>query len=165
MWWSDRRGVLALAAGGALSACGFRPMLAEGEGGEALRGTVVVAEARDPETYAYRERLRRRLGDPSANAAWRLEYQLRFEEDGVAIEPDSDITRFQVAAVARWRLRPLAGDAEPIEGQVRAAGAYDAASEPFATLSARRAEREEMATELAERTASRIFALIAAESS
>lgn len=170
MSWSDgparrrpsRRFLLAGLAGGALSACGFRPMLAEGGVADGLQGAVVLAEAVDPESFAYRERLRRRFGDAGAGARYRLDYRLILEEQGVAIAPDSDVTRFQIAASAEWRLTPLTGDRKPVEGRVRAAGAYDAASEPFATLSAQRSEREQLATELAERTATRVVVALSA---
>lgn len=154
----DRRAALALLGVGALFGCGFRPLHGAGGGAAGLRGAVILAEATDPETYAFRERLRRRFGDAGAGAAYRLDYELRMEETGVAITGASDITRHQVAGVARWRLSPLEAGAAPLEGQVRAAGAYDAGSAPFATLSAQRSERRQMATELAERTATRIFA-------
>ncbi|MEM7524897.1 MAG: LPS assembly lipoprotein LptE [Pseudomonadota bacterium] len=155
---SRRRAIAALLGGAALSACGFKPLHRKGGGAAALSGAVRLQEAFDPETYAYRERLRRRFGNAASDAPYSLTYELVMEETGVAITQASDVTRFQIAAEARYRLITLADGVVVAEGAVRSAGAYDATAEPFASLSAQRAEREEIAADLAERTVSRLLA-------
>lgn len=152
----DRRAVLAL--GGAVllaGGCGFRPLY--GEAGD-VYGKIALQEANDPDSYAFRERLRRRVGDAGEGAELGLSYRIVMEEDGVAVTPDSDVTRYQIAATATWRLTRLS-TGEPVQsGEVTTRGAYDATSAPYATRAAQRAEREELSTELAELVAVRVLA-------
>jgi hypothetical protein len=158
MLWSDRRiflgGILA-----ALSSCGFRPLYGESNAGaDALVGNIELQEATDPESFAYRERLRRRVGDAGTGATYHLQWLLRYEETGVAITRTSDVTRLQVTATAQYRLISLA-DGKPLqEGDVKTVGAYDATAEAYATRAAQRDERQQLAEELAELTVTRILA-------
>lgn len=153
---SDRRSVLIGLAGLSLSACGFRPLYGEGSG--SLVGRVSVQEAHDPESYAFRERMRRRIGHTADGAALGLGYLIEMEETPVAINPASDVTRYQVVARAEWRLIDLASGALVSEGSVKTNGAYDATAGTFATRSAQKGERERLATELAELVATRLLA-------
>lgn len=151
-----RRGALA-AIGLALAGCGFKPLYATGGGGD-LVGEVALQDASDPETYAFRERMRRRLGDGGAGATYGLSYEVTLEEQPVAINPAADVTRYRVKAQAEWRLVRLADGFVVSEGDVRTIGAYDATAGVFATRAAQREEREEVATELAELVSARILA-------
>lgn len=154
---SDRRTVLAGLVGlAALSACGFRPLYGEGSGD--LVGKVSLQEAHDPESYAFRERMRRRVGHAADGATLGLGYRIAMEETPVAINPASDVTRYQVAAQAEWRLVDLANGSAVSEGVVKTNGAYDATAGAFATRSSQKSERERLATELAELVATRLLA-------
>ena len=114
-------------------------------------------EASTPETFAFRERMRRRIGHQNDGARYSLAFDLRFEERGVAVTPASDITRYQVTGFSKYRLLDeQSGDV--VEGEIIARGAYDSTAAAFATLAAQRDERERIAIELAERTATRLFA-------
>lgn len=159
MWCSDRRGVLVLLAGG-LAGCGFRPLYGEGGGADRMLGSVALQEAASPEDFAYRERMRRRLGpgEESGPAEWRLSWTLRFDETGVAITREADVTRYRLIASAKYMLERVDGSAAPVIGEVRAIGAYDATTSTYATLSAERAELRDLAVELAELTATRLLA-------
>lgn len=159
MWCSDRRGALVLLAG-VLAGCGFRPLYGEGGGAGRMLGAVALQEAASPEDFAYRERLRRRLGsDEGAGAPeWRLSWSLRFDETGIAITREADVTRYRLIASAKYTLERLDGSTPPVLGEVRAIGAYDATSSTYSTLSAERAELGDLAVELAELTATRLLA-------
>lgn len=153
----ERRTVL-IGLTGLVAGCGFRPVYGENGGADALVGAVQLQEAVDPESFAFRERMRRRIGHAEDGAAFRLVYQLEIEEDPVAINQAADVTRYQVTAIANWRLVRLNDGTLESEGTVKTNGAYDATAAPFATRSAQRSEREQLATELAELTATRLLA-------
>lgn len=160
MWSSDRRSLVFLLCGGALAGCGFKPVHRESGPATGLQGKVLLQEATSPEEFSYRERLRRRLGDANeGEARWRLSWSLSFEEDGVAITRADDITRFRVTGAAQWSLVLMGTEsAAKTDGTVRVTGGYDATASSYAVLAAARDERKRMAIEMAELTATRIFA-------
>lgn len=161
MLLSDRRNFLIFAASG-LAGCGFKPLYSQDGDKNALLGGVALQEAVTPEDYAFRERLRRRFDQQGAgNSAdrWQLSWRLIFEEKGVAITRDDEITRHQLSASVEYQLVPLSKDAQdPIKGITRTSGGYDATAEAYATYIARRREYEQLAVELAELTATRLLA-------
>lgn len=151
-----RRSLL-LALGGLTAACGFRPLYEKGGGGD-LVGRVSLQEATDAESYAFRERLRRRIGDGGDGAPYGLAFRLDLEEQSVAINPAADVTRYRVKAQAEWKLVRLADGDVIGEGTVKTVGAYDATAGVYATRAAQKAEREEIAAELAELVSARVLA-------
>lgn len=161
MLLSDRRNFLILAASG-LAGCGFKPLYSQNGDKNALLGGVTLQEAVTPEDYAFRERLRRRFDQQGAGNSpdkWQLSWRLVFEEKGVAITRDDEITRHQISASAEYIMNPLAESAQPpVKGITRASGGYDATAEAYATYAARKREYEQLAVELAELTATRLLA-------
>lgn len=153
----DRRWVLG--AGMALAGCGFQPVHKSGGAGDALRGRITLAEARSPVDFAFRERLRRRLGEAGGAADWRLVYDVQVSERGAAIEQDLDITRFNITGVAKFALVSLSSKPSFDEETVVATASFDAVGQAFATRSARQAAQERLARELAERVSARLYAL------
>ncbi len=156
MSWSElprpsRRAALLLLLGAA-AGCGFRPLHETGGAG----GGISIREAVTPEDYAFRERLRRRLG-LSEGFGGRVDFTLYYVEDGVAITPEANITRYRVTATANYRFEPSAGGAA-IEGKTRSVGGYDAAGDAFPARAAMRDERKRLAEDLAERVAVRLLA-------
>ena len=144
---------------GLSAACGFRPVYGDGGGGD-LVGAVRLQEAVDPESFAFRERMRRRIGHADDGGAFALSYQLELTEEPVAINPASDVTRYRVTAKAKWRLVRQSDGTLAGEGEVKTTGAYDATAAPYATRTARQSERRQLATELAELTATRLLAMM-----
>lgn len=151
-----RRSVVLALGGLAMAGCGFRPLYEKGGGGD-LVGRVKLQEASDRESYAFRERMRRRIGDGGDGAEFGLGYRIVIEEQAVAINPAADVTRYRLKARAEWRLVRLADGTAAGEGEVSTVGAYDATAGVYATRAAQRKEREEIATELAELVAARIL--------
>lgn len=153
----NRRWVLGAIA--ALAGCGFQPVHRTGGPGEELRGRIALAEARSPIDFAFRERLRRKVGDAGGAADWRLVYDVRVSERGAAIEQDLDVTRFNITGVATFSLISLSTEASFGEETVVSTASFDALGEAFATRSARKAAEERLARELAERVSARLYAL------
>lgn len=148
-----------IASAGLIAGCGFKPV--HGERAASLSGAIALQEAVDPESYAFRERMRRRVGHAENGPIYGLSYRLDMEEEATAINTASDVTRYQVEATADWRLVRLADGSVVSEGSVRTNGGYDATAAPFATRSAQKAEREELAQELAELVSTRLLAFTA----
>ncbi len=147
-----RRAALALLLG-VLAGCGFRPVHGQNEGPTPF-GPVALREADGPEDFAFRERMRRRVGHEPEGA--RLDFVLRFDPQGVAVTRQADITRYRLRGEADFRLTDPAG-AVLAEGSVAATGGYDAGAGSFAVRAAERRERVRLSEELAELVAVRLL--------
>jgi LPS-assembly lipoprotein len=152
-----RRGALALLllAGG----CGFRPLYAPDERGGALWGQVRLEGVEGREGYHFRQALRRRLGEPAADADYTLTVSLSFDERGIAITPTDDITRIDVLGEARYALTPAGAEAPAMQGVARSVSAYNTLANPYAT----RVAADDAVRRVAEDLATRVFLRIAAE--
>jgi LPS-assembly lipoprotein len=154
----DRRSVIA-ALGAALlaSGCGFRPLY--GEAGGALRGQVAVEATEGRLGYHYRQQLRRRFGDPERDASYVLATTLAFQQEGFAITPEDDVTRYDVRGAATWTLRRRSDGVELARGEAASTSAYSTTATPYATDVAERDAERRVAADLADR----VFAQVAAQ--
>lgn len=151
--------VRALAAALLLAACGFEPLYAPSGPAAALSGQVDIGVIQGSPGFSMRERLVERLGQAEA-VRWRLEVDLAFEKQGVAITQKDVTSRFDVTGIAAWTLTPLGRDAVALAGEERATTGYSAptsdTSSAYAILSAQRDAEERLATLLADRIARRV---------
>lgn len=164
MWSPDRRRFLLLGAGAmALAGCGFRPALRQedGAGIARLRDATRLDTPRGRLGFALRAALEERLGRPGPDADWRLTADLRMTESGLAVTPDSSITRYVVRGRSRWRLEGSAG-ATAMEGEVDSMTAYSATGSLFATRAARRDAEARLARDLGRRVTTALLAEFAA---
>lgn len=160
----SRRRALLAAAAATLAGCGFRPVYGDGpDGAPALRGAVIVEPAPGRLGFAFNNRLRRRFGPPGPDAAMTVSATLAFQETGLAISRDDDITRFDIAGRAAFVVTRRVDGAELDAGAVEAVSAYSTTASPFATRAAQRDAQRRVAEELAERVFLRIAALAARE--
>ncbi len=148
----DRRRFLTLALVGVVAACGFRPVYRKGSQGIELKGDIQLPEARNPITFTYRERLRRRFGDAGESATFLLESETEISESELAITQASDVTRYRLTGTTTWRLIKIEDGSVVLSDQVSAFTGYDATSSAYSVRSARKAADERLATELAELT-------------
>lgn len=158
--WSERRRLLALAGAGlGLAACGFEPLYDPAGPAAALAGRIEVDVIPGSAGYAMRERLIERLG-PAEAPTHRLAVDLRLTQVGVAITERDVTTRFDVAAVAEWRLYDRAVSGAVMAETERAVTGYSAPSSAtaseFAILSARQDAENRLTTLLADRIAQRV---------
>jgi len=143
-----------------VSACGFKPVYRKGAASTDLRGLVLLPEAVDPISFAYRERLRRRFGDAGEQAVYLLENATKIEESGIAITQASDVTRYRVLGETEWRLVNRETSEVLIADTASAFTGFDATSSAFSVREARKAAEERLAIELAELTISAISAYL-----
>ncbi|MEM1343844.1 MAG: hypothetical protein AAGI34_04590 [Pseudomonadota bacterium] len=139
-----------------LAGC-FRPMLAENAEASRLRGLIALPAANTRTRYYLGESLAARLGRP-ARAELRLEVDLALSEQGLAITPDSAITRRTVIAIAPWRLVRAGLDAPVLAAAERAEAGYNETADLFATRAAKRDVEARLAREIGERIARSILA-------
>jgi LPS-assembly lipoprotein len=156
MWSPDRRAAMAALAALAAGGCGLRPLYGEGGGGVLHRNTVVRA-GDGRQAYAFREAMRRRTGDPAADAAFDLAVEVRLEADDLAISEQDDITRIDVRGLASYVLSERATGAEIERGVVRSASGYNTLASPYAT----RAARLDAERRVVEDLAARVFLTLA----
>jgi len=163
MWWSDRRGALAVLAGGAaaLGGCGFTPTAAPGRPGGALDGAVTVAPPDDRDSFDFVSRLENRLGRPDA-PRFRLSYSLETSQRALGITPEQAVTRFSIVGRARYRLTEIASGREIDAGEVGSFTSYSGASSTLSTATARADARERLMVILADRIVTRLQGQLAA---
>ncbi len=156
---SDRRSFLALGLGSLASACGFEPMQVQESKARSASGRIFLPEAKDPDSFAFRERMHRRIGDGSQGAEYRLDSRIAMDETGIAITQASDVTRYRLSGQAEWSLVEIATGNVVLSDTVAAFTGYDATASAYAAKSAEKAARSRLAVELAELTAARLTAL------
>lgn len=139
-----------------VAACGFQPLYGERAGGvrtDAELARIQVVPVEDGRTgHDVYSALIDRLspsGEP-ANPDYQLRVSLREEREGVAIERDASITRYNYLLQARYRLVDMRSGNVVHEGQSRSIASYNVVDSQFSTLVAQRDAQERAATELSE---------------
>ena len=144
-----------LAAALALSACGFRPLYAVGttpEGVSTYFTQVFVEPIPGRQGVHLRNQLMDGLtpeGTPSA-AAYRLSIKLEDVKEGLAIQENTQITRYNYSLIAKYELRDSVSGEVLDHGTTRAIAAYNVVDSQFATQSAERDAQERAAREVGE---------------
>ena len=145
-----------IVAAGVLSACGFSPLYGEREGGartDAELAQIQVIAIEDGRTgYDLYNALIDRLspyGEPQ-DPDYQLRLRLREQRDGVAIERDASITRYNYRLTASYQLIDIRSGNTVHEGQSRSIASYNVVDSQFATLTAQRDAEERAAIELSE---------------
>ena len=144
------------AAALALASCGFQPLYARnaaGTGpGDALAAIYVEPM---PERVGYQ--LRNDLLDSfnatgnGNGAMYRLKVLLREHTEGVTLERNATISRYNYTLTAQYDLFPAGGTTPATSGVVTALAAFNVASSPYATVVAERDATDRAAKDIAER--------------
>jgi LPS-assembly lipoprotein len=156
MWSFKRRQVLALPL--ALAACGFEPVYGPGSAASTLENRLLTSEPRTRDAYLLNQRIEERFGR-ATDPAYRLSVILDVTEDGLAINTDGDIERYNVIGKAKFRLQDMATDAEIISGEASNFTGYSATGSTVTTLAAQRDARKRLMTILADQITIRLQAL------
>ncbi len=139
----------------ALSACGFRPLYATGttpDGMETYFSQVFVEPIPGRQGVHLRNQMMDALtpeGTPGS-AAYKLSIKLEDVKEGLAIQSNTQITRYNYRLTAHYELRDTVSGEVLDKGLARAIAAYNVADSQFATQSAERDAQERAAREVGE---------------
>jgi LPS-assembly lipoprotein len=153
----SRRSGAALAAL-LLCGCGFQPLYATGSSAGVGAGTSLANIYVEPIPERVGYELRNELldlfgasGQPQG-ATYRLKLLITQERtEGVALERNATITRYNYRLTAHYELFPASGTTPAKVGDVNALTAYNVASSPYATVIAQRDASDRAARDIAER--------------
>ena len=134
---------------GLLSACGFQSVHSPGAAGSSLQGRVQVIEPVDRNAFLMVQRLEERLGR-AADPNYILSFDIAVEEQGLAVDPEGDVLRFNLVGVANYALRNRGTGQIALSGQVDNFTGYSATGTTVASLAAERDARGRLMTILAD---------------
>ncbi len=128
-----------------LSACGFRPLYGhtpEGTGLGDRLASVELGEIEGPNDREFGSALGSQMY-PSGRPAdvptrYTLQVRLRAHREGLAIQPDASITRYDYKLTGRYRLTDMTTGKIVHQGIATARTAWNVVDSQFATLTARR---------------------------
>ena len=141
-----------------LAGCGFHPLYGSSAAGPGIAGAlsqVYVEPIPDRVGYQLRNNLLdlfNGTGSP-ADAAYRLRLTLNEEEQAVALQQNTNITRYNYTLKAHYELFPKGSTQAAKTGDVTTLTAYNVAAAPYvyATVTAERDAKDRAANDLAER--------------
>ncbi len=155
MWLSDRRSfILSLAA---LSGCGFTPVYGPRGQATALRGQIRAREPENANEFLLVRHIEERFGRPES-MRYLLEYSLETREQGLAITPAQETTRFQVLGRATFALRDTASGQVVARGAVSGFTGYSATGTTISTKTAREDAYRRLMVILADKITARLLA-------
>jgi LPS-assembly lipoprotein len=151
--------ILLLAAALALSACGLRPMYADGGSG-AVAGslrTIQVQAIPGRAGWLMHKALVQRLGEnEGADSRYRLEVELDDNITGFGIRGDSAATRERRTLRARYRLVDLATGAVVLDATAGSDAGIDVVSSQYATVAAEQTALERLSEVVADQMVGRL---------
>jgi LPS-assembly lipoprotein len=140
-----------------LASCGFTPVYGPNGAGTALQNQITVNEPQDRDDYWFTQRFEERMGR-SANAKYALVYNISTVEQGIAVNQEGNIERYDVLGRATYELRDAATDAVVSSGDVESFTGYSATGTSVASLAAERDARERLMIILADLVVTRLQA-------
>jgi len=158
MSWFDRRTLVlsVLALGG----CGFRPLYGGGTTGGPgqMLGKVRIETGRGELPFRLREALIENLRPSTAAAPLVLTVEADVTRDGLLIEDDDQITRYNLTLDVDYTLRRAGAPAPLHTGEARSIAAYNATASQYATLVSEREVQARAAEDVAEKITRRLAA-------
>jgi LPS-assembly lipoprotein len=150
--------ICAAIAPAVLSACGFHPLYGSTMAGPGVADTLSVVYV-EPIADRVGYQLRNDLLDlfnatgRAEDAAYRLKLSLNEEEQAVALQTNTNITRYNYTLRAHYELIPKGSTEAATKGELTTLTAYNVAAAPYlyATVTAERDAKERAASDLAER--------------
>ena len=151
--------ILLLAATLALSACGLRPMYADGGSGPVAGSLRAIQVQAIPGRAGWlvRKELVQRLGEnEGTDAAYRLEVELDDNITGFGIRGDSAATRERRTLRARYRLVDLSTGAVVLDATAGSDAGIDVVSSQYATVAAEQTALERLSGVVADQMVGRL---------
>ena len=152
------RGLIVLAAL-ALSACGLRPLYADGASGTVatVLRSVKVTPIDGQVGWLVRNKLVERLANQQDGAAtYRLEVELDDDITGFGIRGDRAVTRERRTLRARYRLVEIATGTTVLDATAGSDAGIDVVSSEFATVAAEQTAAERLTEVVAEQIVARL---------
>lgn len=137
----------------ALAACGFEPVYGTGGSAEGLRGSILVDEPTDQNSFNLVAQLEQRMGRAQA-PTYGMSLEISVEEEGLAISDTNNIERYNVLGRVNYVVRDLASNEQVHRGSVNTFTAYSASAQPVATLAAERDANARLMIALADKITS-----------
>lgn len=153
------RGLLALMAAGALSACGLQPMYAGGSNASVAQGLAAIDVPAIPGRggWLVRNALNDRFGAAgNAAPAYRLDVRLDDSLEALGVLNDDTISRERRILRARYQLVDLATGEILLDATAGADAGIDVVSSEYATIAAEQTALENLAEEVADRMTTRV---------
>ncbi len=151
--------ILLLGAALALSACGLRPMYADGGSGAVAGSLRTIQVQAIPGRAGWRmhKALVQRLGEnEGADSRYRLEVELDDNITGFGIRGDSAATRERRTLRARYRLVELATGAVVLDATAGSDAGIDVVSSQYATVAAEQTALERLSDVVADQMVGRL---------
>ncbi len=151
--------ILLLGAALALSACGLRPMYADGGSGAGAGSLRTIQVQAIPGRAGWRmhKALVQRLGEnEGADSRYRLEVELDDNITGFGIRGDSAATRERRTLRARYRLVELATGAVVLDATAGSDAGIDVVSSQYATVAAEQTALERLSDVVADQIVGRL---------
>ncbi len=151
--------ILLLGAALALSACGLRPMYADGGSGAVAGSLRTIQVQAIPGRAGWRmhKALVQRLGEnEGADSRYRLEVELDDNITGFGIRGDSAATRERRTLRARYRLVELATGAVVLDATAGSDAGIDVVSSQYATVAAEQTALERLSDVVADQIVGRL---------
>lgn len=144
----------------ALGGCGFRPLYGGGTTGGPgqMLGNVRINAGRGELPFRLREALIENLRPAAASAPLVLTVEADVTRDGLLIEDDDQITRYNLTLDVDYTLRRAGTHALLHTGEARSIAAYNATASQYATLVSEREVQARAAEDVAEKIARRLAA-------
>jgi LPS-assembly lipoprotein len=139
-----------------LGACGFHPLYATGPSGNEGMTQYYQQVLVEPIQGRQGVHLRNQLmdvftpGGTPTSAAYRLSIRLEEQKEGLAIQQDTRITRYNYNLTAKYELKDAVSGQILDKGISRSIAPYNVVDSQFATLSAERDAQERAAREVGE---------------
>jgi LPS-assembly lipoprotein len=150
--------IMLLATALALSACGLKPMYADGGSGAvatSLRSIQVTPIPGKPGWLVHKA-LVQRLGDNGGDSRFRLEVELDDNITGFGIRGDSAATRERRTLRARYRLVDSATGAVVLDATAGSDAGIDVVSSQYATIAAEQTALERLSEVIADQMVGRL---------
>ncbi|PIB23089.1 hypothetical protein BFP76_08670 [Amylibacter kogurei] len=152
----NRRTVLMGGGLATLSACGFEPVYGTGKASSAIIGKIEIQEQNGRSAFELRDRLQNRLGVADANAPYFLIYQLTVEEDDLVVTSEAEITRYNLAATAEYKVFERGSNKVVFSDVVTTTTSYSATSETYPTRVAERGANVRLSHSIADQMFTRL---------
>jgi LPS-assembly lipoprotein len=124
--------------------------------GNALQNNLLVDEPSTRQGFFLTRQIEDRLGR-AADPAYGLSVKLKTSEEGLAIDGDGDIERYDILGSADYVLRNLTTGAIVSSGTVNGLTGYSTTGTTGAALSAHRDATERLMTQLADQIVTRLY--------